>query len=152
MDVKHRLAYAEVKIVGVADSIVINDGFSVAQLMTKIVMALHNAPNRYQGVSIDMQFEPINQHMTSQEKMLKEMIAMIPPGSIEMADDDAPDLWSTNPMNPNSPNYDALYDAYQQCSSPATRAMKTPEDLNILRRHMESHYAGTDWWDGSHRW
>lgn len=153
MDIKHRVTYGQVKVPGIREPQIFNDGAGMAMLMSRIMQCIAAAPNRYDSdIVITLSFEPIGKTLTSNELALREMIAMIDPSQIELADDDTSNPWLINPMNPQSSNYDPLYHEYQNCSSPAHRAMKTPEDLSILRKHMDIHYVGTQWWDGSHRW
>jgi hypothetical protein len=154
MDIKHRTAYARLKVQGVAQEILVNGGMSIAMLMRELTMTIADAPNRYDGLTIEIDFKPFGETRTSQETAFKEMFAGLDLSDVELVSEDDPAIarWQRSPQNPESPEFDALYREYIMCGSSNHRAAKTPEDLNLLRRHVERAYAGTEWWDGSHRW
>lgn len=159
MDIKHRTAYARVKIIGVADPILLNDGVSLARLLgVEIPMALHHAPSRYNKIQIEIDFNPINLNQTSQERDFDEFIGAVDLSQVEIESDmqssdrdTSSIIWHLSPLNPESESYDPLYAEYIRCYIPQHRETKTPADLATLRKHVESRYADTRWWNGSHR-
>lgn len=150
MDTKHRTAYARVKITGVAEPIVLNEGKSLMMLLIEIQQQLRNAKPVYQAIDIRIEFTPMSEHLTSQEIGYREVFAGLDMALIQFDDDTDTNLWDTHPRNPESPNYDPLFDEYLRCKVASHRATKTPEDLGQLRRHMDTNYKDSQWWDRSH--
>jgi hypothetical protein len=152
MDMKHRLAYASVKQHGVKDAVILNEGLSLTQLMMSIARTLASMAPRYDGVAIEISFNPIGEKLTNQEVALKEIIAGLDLTDIEVESDEEAAAWANSPINPDSPTYDPLLKEYRMCLIQSHRETKTPADLATLRKHVESTYKGTEHWDGAHYW
>ena len=152
MDMKHRMAYARIKLTGVSEPVVHNDGMSLTMLMREIMLTLSKFPSRYNDIQIDISFDPIGHALTQQEKDYREMLTGLDLGDIPLESDEEAALWANSPINPQSDSYDPLLFEYRQCSITAHRQRKTPEDLALLRKHVESKYASSPHWNGSHYW
>lgn len=152
MDIKHKQTFVRISQTGVSKDIVLNDGMSLLQLWPKIFAELAAMPNRYQGVTIELAWKPINDKPKG-EMTLTEMILADGGFVIEQAtDEEEAEMAEGNPSDPNSTIYDPLYAEYVKCHNSAHRETKTPTDLTTLRRHVEANYGGTKWWRGFHLW
>jgi hypothetical protein len=158
MDMRRHAFHARIKITGVKDFIPVNNGepLSLALLVAAIGRALQGAPNRYGDINIELSQDRFSDEPVDQEarefKGLHDWMAGL--AEMETPEEEAFRLSreSNSPYHVGGPNYDELAHEYILCLNRAHKQRKSPEELMILRKHMEERYSGTEWWDGTHKW
>lgn len=151
MDIAHKDVWFRVTTFGGKESTLIHEG-GFSKGILAVMRHISAAPNRYGPGSIEFDFSPMSQHVTEQEASFATLMAGLDFSNIEDESPEEAAKWAGSPMNVDSDSYDPIFVMYQQCHVASFRDTKTPEDLAILRKHVESKYQGSGWWDGSHKW
>lgn len=157
MDIRRKESFAHIKAHGTKEPIIINDGMNMLTLTQHILQQLSKLPSRYDGeVTIRIGFKPFDAE--GDDPVAREF-AGLNDWAASLAEKETPEeeaesmrRESTSPYHVGGPNYDPLAHEYMMCLNRAHKARKSPEELMILRKHMEDNYEGTEWWDGTHRW
>jgi hypothetical protein len=154
MDMVNKPCYTRIKIYGKKESIefespCIRDGAMAA--LAKLTRL--TAEFRGTGITLEFSTIPFDQEINPLEKYNKEVMAGLDMSLVRLYADMSPEEQAAHDLECETAfavQKDALLVEYRSMTNKNNIARSTPERLAMLRKHVESTYAGTPHWNGVH--
>lgn len=152
MDVKHKSVFGLLKIPG--GEVKQYQGDGIALTLHNILRDLASTTiHRFnQSIIIEISPFPIQRMSKTAEDWSQHNEFGIDPSLIIPHDQLPPEILERQKRVTEAQDSDPLLANYNRLSIKAFRDSLTPAELQELRRHVETHYAGTDLWDGIHKY
>lgn len=152
MDVKHKHTYAIVKIPGQADEIMF-DGPGMVSVTQQIMLHLMTSERRFNGsIHIELSPRPLTESSRNDPFSPANNYGF-DESELTPFDELPQELKDRIAASDAARENDPLYAEWQTMAFPAARLNATPQQLGMLRKHMDTNYQNQPLlWDGIHHW